>query len=833
MEFVLNNEREQFPLTHHDLRVARLKRDKEMKAKAMEDEKKLELTFKPQINQDYQLKNNDGDFLQRLEKYEQNRKLKMAELHKEEFIRLQKETEKVNLLSPRSHHILNNKKKKDEMLKSNNRNTNNSNNDDDDDDSLTPTKRIRDQNFVDTNRIDWKTGDELFQPKINKKSKDLIGKEPSDRYGTGSTSNNVGEMLYRNAFNRKLRKVLAQRRLDEYNEYVRNKSKASKRTMTIMKKALARDIEVAFHATTGLRDEPSWNDSNSNSRNTSPIVSNIKKKSSNSSNSNSNNNNNNNNTNKNKKTTTSAFASPFDEDDSSKNLDVNILYEAEELLHTMYILNFLPSFALHIVLSSDDDEEDDDEGENNDKNSRIQSIKDIKDNDFINRCWEALAMKSQNSSSFIELSQLKRFLINAIYPGNNNNNNNSKDTKKEQKTIPPTVNVDLSLDPDIDDDGGENDNNNNNKNKSNVLSKEEQFLLQNNMLREVRYLYKKIMPSGYRSLESRQKKEKYLNPSPTTSPTGNNKNRRRGNNIPSKENKGRKSEHIHSLDAKELKECTFKPKINKYKGKSVAINQDLIDNGRATNGNIATTNSTVVGSNRREDILLAKYQLTKGKQALARKNQRAFEVKECTFQPDLSLSKKSLQYLTKSEKKKKRSKQKKKLVEEIPLTTEEREFRLHCTFTPKFVSKSISTRYHTSKTPNNKNKSKTSTNNIYGGHDGWLVKTSPDKNHHTPRAYEQAISRMRQARAKRVETKHLEDVHSRLRSGHRTSPTKDLPDNHRDARGRLRAKPFSFSTEARHEHRAHQKALKRLGYRGSNGRLLQYSRGTDPFTNMV
>ena len=218
---------------------------------------------------------------------------------------------------------------------------------------------------------------------------------------------------------------------------------------------------------------------------------------------------------------------------------------------------------------------------------------------------------------------------------------------------------------------------------------------------------------------------------------------------------------------------------------------------------------------------------------MARKNQRAFEVKECTFQPDLSLSKKSLQYLTKSEKKKKRSKQKKKLVEEIPLTTEEREFRLHCTFTPKFVSKSISNRYHTSKTPNNKNKSKTSTNNKYGGHDGWLVKTSPDKNHHTPRAYEQAISRMRQARAKRVETKHLEDVHSTLRSGHRTSPTKDLPDNHRDARGRLRAKPFSFSTEARHEHRAHQKALKRLGYRGSNGRLLQYSRGTDPFTNMV
>ena len=48
-----------------------------------------------QVYQDYQLKNNDGDFLQRLEKYEQNRKLKMAELHKEEFIRLQKETEKI------------------------------------------------------------------------------------------------------------------------------------------------------------------------------------------------------------------------------------------------------------------------------------------------------------------------------------------------------------------------------------------------------------------------------------------------------------------------------------------------------------------------------------------------------------------------------------------------------------------------------------------------------------------------------------------------------------------------------------------------------------------
>ena len=49
--------------------------------------------------------------------------------------------------------------------------------------------------------------------------------------------------------------MLAQRRLDEYDQFIRNKSKASKRTLMIMKRALIRDIEIAFHATSGLRTQ--------------------------------------------------------------------------------------------------------------------------------------------------------------------------------------------------------------------------------------------------------------------------------------------------------------------------------------------------------------------------------------------------------------------------------------------------------------------------------------------------------------------------------------------------------------------------------------------------
>jgi hypothetical protein len=827
MEFVLNNERQQFALTHHDLRVARLRRDKEMKAKAIEDERKLELTFKPQINEEYQLKNKDDDFFQRLEKYEQSRKLKMAELHKEEWKRLQKETEKINLLSPRSHYILNKKKVRD----TDNSSSANNNEEDNDDDNNNNNKsiRIREQNFVDTNRIDWKTGDQLFQPKINQRSKDLICDGPSDRYGTGSTSKNVGEMLYRNAFNRKLRKVLAQRRLDEYDEFMRNKSKASKRTMTIMKKALMRDIEVAFHATTGLRNETSSLNDSIGFRSNSLTVSTNNRRSP---------------ENKNKKG--SVFSSPFDDDDDNNNynnsFDINVLYETEELLHTMYILNFIPSFASNYTADDSD--------------SNIQSIKDMKDNEFIERLWNALATKgvpagkssigentttttttTSSTTSFLELAKLKQFLLNVIYPNADGNKKEGerKGPQQEMQTKAPVV-VNISLSLDSDDEENDTLNKDADIKHSNVDEAEinkQHLYLYNSMLREVRFLYKKIMPSGYRSLESRQRKEKILNPSPSSSP----KNTRKSSNKTSV--RGKKETHIHSLEAKELEECTFKPKINKYKKSKVPVdvkNKNKNSCDATSSANVSITSKS--NKSRREDILLAKHKLTKGKHALARKNQREFEARECTFQPDLSLSRKSLQSLSKSEGGGKNPNRKKKLVEEVTLTTEEREYRKHCTFTPKFVSKSIPTNYYRNKSgggsSSNKYKQKKTPNkkNVYGLHDGWLVQTSPDKSHHTPRAYEQAISRMRQARAKRNETKYLEDVHATLRSGHRTSPSKDLPDDHRDARGRLRSKPFKFSTKIRHEHRAHQSALKKLGYRGTNGRLLQYSRGTDPFTGL-
>ena len=291
---------------------------------------------------------------------------------------------------------------------------------------------------------------------------------------------------------------------------------------------------------------------------------------------------------------------------------------------------------------------------------------------------------------------------------------------------------------------------------------------------------------------------------------------------------------MHSLDLKQLSECTFQPKINEHsrilaRGTSSvehSTNFEISGDGQEPRNEIAYQyhrSTEKIGNsrrgNRREDILLAKHQLSKGKQALARKAQREFESKQCTFRPDLSQSKKSISYLSR----RKSKNGSKKVVEEIPLTTEEREFREHCTFKPKILSKS--------RNRGDEDRTKKRNAKTYGERDTWLVCASRDSNNHTPRAYEQAITRMRQARAKQVEAKHLLDVHSTLRSGHRVSPSKDLPDGHRDASGRLKAEPFSFSTKARHEHRAHQKSLKQLGYRKTDGRLLRYSRGTDPMFN--
>ena len=104
MEFVLNKER--VFSTNHELRLARLKRDAQMKARATEQEESLELTFEPKINDDYNIKSK-ANFLERLKEYEENRKLKMAKLHKEEWKRLQKQTVQTTAVSPRSNYLLN------------------------------------------------------------------------------------------------------------------------------------------------------------------------------------------------------------------------------------------------------------------------------------------------------------------------------------------------------------------------------------------------------------------------------------------------------------------------------------------------------------------------------------------------------------------------------------------------------------------------------------------------------------------------------------------------------------------------------------------------------
>ena len=117
MEFVLNKEREFFQPTHHELRLARLKRDAQMKARATEQEENLELTFEPKINDDYNIKSK-ANFLERLKEYEENRKLKMAKLHKK-METTAKKTAQTTAVSPRSNYLLNksNVTAKSEFLK--------------------------------------------------------------------------------------------------------------------------------------------------------------------------------------------------------------------------------------------------------------------------------------------------------------------------------------------------------------------------------------------------------------------------------------------------------------------------------------------------------------------------------------------------------------------------------------------------------------------------------------------------------------------------------------------------------------------------------------------
>ena len=632
----------------------------------------------------------------------------------------------------------------------------------------------------------------MFQPKINDNSKKILSNETPDRYGTGS-SNNVGEMLYRNSFNRRLRKMLAQKRLDEYDEFVRNKSKASKRTLSIMRRVLIRDIEIAFHATSGLRTQT-----------VSPtVLIDIEAKEIPKGDENDNDDD-----------------YVMNQDAERQEADANNLVEMEELLHTMYILNFLPSATIG--------------NERGNEGSFSDASKDLKDSRFVTKLWKVLASKNvaekrsaSNADGIVALKDLKKFLLRVVYPGASSRKIRQTHEPDEGSIKAPVVTVDLGLDSHtdnyapnkMDDDGN-----------SNISTSEttgvlpQKRLLYSSMIREVRHVYKKAMPSGYRSIESRQKHDASLGISPTSSP----QNSGSPSKIVAHKNRDTK-EKMHSLDLQQLSECTFQPKINEHSRilARETSSQDHSTNFETSGDEQESRNNSaqqwnggikksgkLCGNNRREDILLAKHQLSKGKQALARKAQREFESKQCTFQPDLSQSKKSLSYLSK----RKSKNSCKKVVEEVPLTTEEREFRDHCTFKPKLLSKS--------KKRGNENRKQSAKS--YGQRDTWLTCSTSTSSSHNPRAYEQAITRMRQAHAKKVQAKHLLDVHSTLRSGHRVSPSKDVPDGHRDASGRLKAEPFSFSTRARQEHRAHQKSLKQLGYRKTDGRLLRYSRGTDP-----
>ena len=335
--------------------------------------------------------------MERLKEYEENRKLKMAKLHKEEWKRLQKKTAQTTAVSPRSNYLLN---KSDVTAKSGvSKGTSSSN-----------SKRLTEKNEVLEKPTDWKTGEKLFHPKINDNSKKILSNETSDRYGTGS-SNNVGEMLYRNSFNRRLRKMLAQRRLDEYDQFVRNKSKASKRTLNIMKRALIRDIEIAFHATSGLRTQ-----------NGSPTVLIDKEAKGNS---------------KGERNINGEYL--VDQNSEKEEDGKNILVEAEELLHTMYILNFLPSATI------------------GNQGINSEASKDLKDSRFVAKLWKVLESKNEgnkHSTNFADgvvlLNDLKKFLLMVVYPGAASRKNRKTQESEEGTSKAPVVTVDLGLDSDTD-----------------------------------------------------------------------------------------------------------------------------------------------------------------------------------------------------------------------------------------------------------------------------------------------------------------------------------------------------------------------------------------------
>jgi hypothetical protein len=783
-----------------------------MRARAQKKRDEVELTFKPELTQFKFRKDpskNTDTFMERMEKYEEKRKLRMAKLQRKAWVKeMQSMVKEESLSTGRSSEIL--AKSKSTGKKQPEGGT---------------------AGRPDHNAVDLKTGQALFQPSLDSHSVEIVQNAPLDRYGTGSTD--VGESLYRNAFNRRLRKMLAQRRIEEHEEQVRTRSKSNRKTMEIMRKALTRDIGIAFQASVGMRDfdEEALAESMSAGASGSPQG--------------------------------SPFASPFEETED----ELSSLLDSQELLQTLYLLNFLPTFVTAKRGGERKGAPKNSAGGPGEPEEDGAALTDT-DHMFVARLWNLLAVTdpgakasspSRATAFRISIASLQSFLARAIFPS-------PKDGVLKADVAPPppppqaspsspkspTIVVSIELGETDDDSETEgagpppppppqqqqqqqhspsNDTVDRNTSGEGRGGQRAHYI---SMLREFRVLYKKIMPSGYRTLESRE----------SAANAG-------GTKLQVSKKTRRK---LHSLEEKELEECTFRPKINTRSRKLAAAesrktgaavgfrDQPSEDDG---DGPVPRSHpAPFPASKRREDLLLHKHKISKGKQALARKQRIEKEVKECTFQPDTSRSKHSL---NSGKKKKKRtpsytgsdrtiragnrlcysnnnSSAKKKGrdgLDESALTTEEREYLKHCTFTPTKYSKSP----HKSTGARVGSSGRSSRRDVWSAPSSQLTSHAAHRNQ-TPKAYEQAITRMRQAHARRIETKRAEAVYGELRSGHRISPVKDLHEGlHRNAHGKIISKPFEFCTSKRAKNRL-KSSKKDLGHSPVRESQRTESRGT-------
>ena len=79
-----------FALRHHELRLARLRRDSEMQTRAQREKEERELTFHPETHKNFHFKadptKNTDNFMERVSKYEELRQLRLAQLHRKAWM---------------------------------------------------------------------------------------------------------------------------------------------------------------------------------------------------------------------------------------------------------------------------------------------------------------------------------------------------------------------------------------------------------------------------------------------------------------------------------------------------------------------------------------------------------------------------------------------------------------------------------------------------------------------------------------------------------------------------------------------------------------------------